>query len=191
MVNQEWLDRVNAALIEAAPLTSQDPKAVSALKEKIHTYCHELGKMPTELQVVQWSVPFEQALLAKQQQAEEAARKKQERIDARKKEREFDKLPASEAKARANAELRQQREQATTERFTPEREYSRAEIDKMSDSEAKRLLFGIESESINESRPDERIRQANEKRLLHTKRSQDTPLRRALRREILEGLQNG
>lgn len=188
MVTQEYIDTINAALLEACPLASQDAKSVAAIKEKIQTYCRELGKSPTELQVVQWAVPFEQALLANQQQAEEAARQKQERIDARKKEREFDKLPASEAKARANAELRQRNTQSASEKFTPAREYSQTEIDKMSPAEIKRLLFGVESEPLNESRPDPEVRKVLEKRLLHTKRSQDSPLRKALRREILEGL---
>jgi len=189
MVNQEWLDRVNAALIEAAPLTSQDPKAVSALKEKIQTYCRELGQLPTELQVVQWAVPFEQALLAKKQQADEVARKKQERIDARKKEREFDRLPASALKAEAIAELRQRNIQSEPEKFTPEKQYTQAEVDRMSDSEMKRLLFGIESEQINQSRTtDEEMRKVVETRILHTTRAKDTPLRKALRRQIREGL---
>ncbi len=64
-----------------------------------------MGKTPSELTVVQLMVPFEQALLEKKQQAEKAARQKQERADARKKAREYDRLPASAVKAEAIAEF--------------------------------------------------------------------------------------
>jgi hypothetical protein len=188
MISQEHLNKVNAALTEACPLASNDPASVAALKDKIQGFCRDVGQPPSELTIIQWCVPFEQSLLKKKADAEEAVRQKQARIDARKKEKEFDKLPASEAKARANAELRQQREQTTTERFTPVKTYSQTEIDSMTDAEARKLLFGIESEALNESRPDPELRKVLEKRLLNTKRGQDTPLRKALRREILEGL---
>jgi hypothetical protein len=191
LVTQEYIDKINVALLEACPLASRDSEAVSIIKEKIQIYCREMGQPPTELTVVQLMIPFEQALLKKKEEAETAARQKQERADARKKAREFDRLPASAVKAQAIAELRQKTAQSEPERFTPEKEYTQAEIDRMTDAEMKRLLFGRESEPLNQSRPDERIRQANEKRILNTKRSQDTPLKRALRREILEGLQNG
>jgi len=191
MISQEYIDKLNAALASACPLASNDPEAVAALKDKIQTFCREMGQPPTEFTVIQLMTPFEQALLKKKEEVEAATRQKQERINARKKAREFDSLPSSVARSQANAELRQRTVQSPSERFSPAKEYTQAEVDRMSDAEMKRLLFGVESEPMNESRPDDQIRKANEKRLLNTKRSQDTPLRKALRREILEGLQNG
>jgi len=119
MVTQEYLNKVNDALAQACPLSVNDPESVASLKAKIQSFCNDVGQLPSEFTIIQWCVPFEQMLLKKKAEADEAARKKQERIDVRKKEREFDRLPASAAKAQANAELRQQREQATTETFTP------------------------------------------------------------------------
>lgn len=188
MITQQFVDTVGKALAEACPLASNDKEASEAIRQKITKYCNELGRLPLESQVIAWAVPFEQALLKKKEEAETAARQKQERADARKKAREYDRLPASAVKAEAIAELRQKTVQSAPERFTPEKEYTQAEIDRMSDAEMKRLLFGKESEPLNESRPDQEMRKVNEKRILNTKRSQDTPLKRALRREILEGL---
>src|SRR5579864_7854607 len=100
-VSQEYVNKVNAALIEACPLASQDQTSVAAIKQKIESYCRELGQPPTELMVVQFAVPYEQALLKKKEEAEAEARRKQERIAARKKAREYDNLPASAVKAEA------------------------------------------------------------------------------------------
>jgi hypothetical protein len=187
-VTQDYIDKTNAALLEACPLASQDPDSVAAIKDKILTFYRELNFPPTELQVIQFAVPYEQALLKKKEEAEAKVRQRQEKAEARKKQREDDLKPASVLRAEANAELRQRNVPVETERFTPEKEYTQGEIDRMTDGEAKRVLFGIDNPNLNESKPDAEARKLYEKKLLKTRRNQDTPLKRALRREILEGL---
>jgi hypothetical protein len=190
VIDQTYIDRVNAALTSACPLATQNQDSVTAIKDKVLTFYREIGYPPSESQVVGWAVPFEQALLGKKAEEEAKARAKQERIDARRKEREYDKLPASAARAEAVAEVRKINEaKPASERFTPAKEYTQAEIDNMSDSDVKRLVFGLDvDENLNSSRPDDDLRKVQEKRLLSTKRSKDTPLKRALRRQIREGL---
>ena len=202
-ITQQFVDTVGAALLLACPLTSADPDSITAVKEKILKFDRELGRAPNEAQVISWAVPFEQALLQKKEAAEAQARQKQEeaeakvrqrqaRADARKQQREFDQLPSSVTRAQANEDLRRMREQSAPERFVPEREYSNAEIDLMSDSEYKRLLFGIETEELNQSKPDLQAEEYYKNRILKSRNKGGSPadklMRSALRREIREGL---
>ena len=70
MISQEWLDSAVKALQEACPLMINDPKSVEELKLKVTKFDKELGYPPTVDWVVRTAVSYEQALLAKKEEAE-------------------------------------------------------------------------------------------------------------------------
>jgi hypothetical protein len=187
-ITSEWLNSAEQALREACPLTINDEASVAALKAKVITYDKQLGIAPNIDWVIKMAVPFENALLAKKEAAEAEVRAKRDKVAARKKERDYDRLPASAIRAEAIEDLRKRNVPTATEQFVPEREYTQSEIDKFSDAEAKLKLFGIEADNLNESKPDSELRKIQERRILHTPRSKDTPILRSLRHEIRKGL---
>ncbi len=186
--SQAYVDEIGAALLEQCPLTSQNEEMLLAIKTKVLKYDAEIGTAPSFSIVCNWARPFEQQLQSAIDSAAEAETADRNRTKARRKEM-TDYLSGPEndrAEMIRESQARQQRSERPV--LKPNINYSPKDIDAMSADEYKTKVLGHESLELNQSRPDEEARKLQEKRMLKTKRNQDTPLRRALRREILEGL---
>lgn len=182
-MNQEWINRIEEALREATPLAFADKDAMQDVTNKILDFQKETGRLPEEIQVItQFAVPHEKRLLRESQNADLAARKKQ-RLD-------YLSGPNRESVNEELAKLRSPEPARKT--FTPEREYTQDEIDRMSDEEANRVLFGRESLGLNKQSskvdleaPQNELDQHYRDKILRY-RGKD-PVMRGLKRQLLDG----
>ena len=168
-------------------VASKNEAAMNTIKDKILTYDSELGRTPPVNLVLSWARPLERELQQKHEQAENEINQERNRRAVARQER-LDYLAGPERdriQILEEARTRQQKVEARRP-FVPEKSYSEAEIAAMSADEYKRLVLGADNLRLNESRPDEQMREYTKQRILKAKKND--PLSRAIRHEIRRGL---
>jgi hypothetical protein len=145
-VTETFVAEAGEALLKSCPLVSQDAYASQEVRKKILDYVEKLGYEPSADLVCRFAAPLEKELQAQKEAAQEEARRVAER-DARI-HRDMN-LPSDVDKAEAIAELRA-RQQPRPQTFAPA-EYTQAEIDAMSEEEARAAVFGKLITDLNRS----------------------------------------
>jgi hypothetical protein len=189
-ITKEYIDTVNAVLEPACPLVCKDKTALSDLVHKIESYDKNLGQPPSPEMVCKWAAVHEQRIQAAIDAENASVEAERSKIIARRQEVTAYLSDAAKDKEEMIKDVRARQQRAERPVLQPNTSYTQEQINAMSAEEYKnKVLLGENTPlELNQSRPDGEARRLYEKRMLKTKRSQDTPLRRALRREIREGL---
>jgi len=194
------LDNISNAIAEHCPLVFADVAALTLVAGKIKSYTEKLDRLPAIEMVLGWAKPLEEGFQRKANEAAVRQQAEQERIEARKRDRQ-DYLSGPDAdKAQAVREFRERsRPQEIRAAFVRDREYSQAEQDRMSGDEFARKILGRNRlDDRNSSSagplPCEKARQEiTRKRIMRSRKSDGTSadrhMRASLRRQIREGLQ--
>jgi hypothetical protein len=146
-ITQEFIDSAGAALLQEAPLVSQNPHASEEVRQKILSYVDKLGYEPSTELVVRFALPIEKELQEQKARDDEQARRQAER-EARI-HRDMN-LPSSVDRMEAISEFKTRNLRPETHTFTPV-EYTQAEIDAMSEEEAQAAVFGKPITDLNRS----------------------------------------
>lgn len=191
MINQQFVDEAGTALLEHCPLVSQDADAIAEIKRKILSYDQTLGRPPRVEMVCGWARAQEQQLQAAVDAENSEHEAENSRKNARKQEFRDWNSPSANDKATLVQEFQRNR---STQKERPilkqSTAYTPEQIEKMSSEDYKRLVLNVEGDSLedlNISLPSDELRKAAERRMLRPPKK-DSPLRKAMRRVIREGL---
>lgn len=190
------LDNISNAIAEHCPLVFADIASLTLVAGKIKSYAEKLDRLPAIEMVLGWAKPLEEKFQQKADEAAVSQQAEQERIEARKRDRQ-DYLSGSDAdKAQAVREFRERnRPQEHRAAFVPDRAYTESELNAMSSDEYAVKVLGrsrIEDRNSNAGPLPEDGRRVLKKRIMRSRKSDgssaDRHMRAALRRQVREGL---
>jgi len=188
MIDQKFVDEVGAALADNCPRASASPDAVARIKAKILSYDAKIGQSPSVAVVLGWGREEERNAQAAVDAEEAEARKEQDIKDARKQRFRDWNSPSGDDKAALVQELRERQRAQERPVLKPSTAYTDAEISAMSADEYKTKVLRVEPlAELNASRPTDERRKLIEQITLR-KPKRDTPLKKAMRRVVREGL---
>jgi hypothetical protein len=170
---------------------SQDAAAIAEVKRKILSYDQTLGQAPSVEMVCGWARAQEQQLQAAVDAENSEHEAENSRKNARKQQFRDWNSPSSHDKATLVQEFQRNR---STQKERPilkqSTAYTSEQIERMSAEDYKRLVLNVERgplEDLNVSRPSDELRKAADRRALRRPKK-DTPLKKAMRRVVREGL---
>jgi hypothetical protein len=189
-LTQEFVDQAGSALAEHCPLVSQDADAIAEVKRKILSYDQTLGQAPSVEMVCRWARAQEQQLQAAVDAENSEHEAEQSRKNARKRQFRDWNSPSAHDKAALVQEFQQKRSTQERPILKPSTAYTPEQIERMSSEDYKRLVLNVEKgplEDLNVSVPSDELRKAADRRVLRPPKK-DTPLKKAMRRVVREGL---